>query len=50
MYITYHNENNEYTTEKVDEYGITFYNNKAFFNNKMLDVEYIDSINETPTD
>lgn len=50
MYITYHNESNEYTTEKVDEYGVMFYNNKAFFNDKMLDVEYIDSINETPTD
>lgn len=46
MFITYRDEIG-YVTEKVDEYGVSFYNGKAVFNDKTVDISLVDSITET---
>lgn len=46
MRITYRDEIG-YVTEEVDEYGVSFYNGKAVFNDKTVDIFLIDSITET---
>lgn len=46
MFITYRDEIG-YVTEEVDEYGVSFYNGKAVFNDKTVDISLVDSITET---
>ena len=46
MRITYRDEIG-YVTEQVDEYGVSFYNGKAVFNDKTVDISLVDSITET---
>lgn len=46
MIIIYRDEIG-YITEQVDEYGVSFYNGKAIFNDKEVDIFLIDSITET---
>lgn len=46
MFITYRDEIG-YVTEQVDEYGVSFYNGKAVFNDKTVDISLVDSITET---
>ena len=46
MSITYRDEIG-YVTEEVDEYGVNFYNGKAVFNDKTVDISLVDSITET---
>lgn len=46
MKITYRDEIG-YVTEQVDEYGVSFYNGKAVFNDKEVDISLVDSITET---
>ena len=46
MFITYRDEIG-YVIEQVDEYGVSFYNGKAVFNDKEVDICLVDSITET---
>ena len=45
MIIIYRDEIG-YITEQVDEYGVSFYNGKAVFNGKEVDISLVDSITE----
>lgn len=45
MIIIYRDEVG-YITEQVDEYGVSFYNGKAVFNDKEVDIFLVDSITE----
>ena len=45
MIIIYRDEIG-YITEQVDEYGVSFYNGKAIFNDKEVDISLVDSITE----
>ena len=45
MIIIYRDEIG-YVTEQVDEYGVSFYNGKAVFNDKEVDIILVDSITE----
>ena len=45
MIIIYRDEIG-YITEQVDEYGVSFNNGKAVFNDKEVDIFLVDSITE----